>query len=90
MFANPRNAAAGSLRQLDPSITAKRGLAIYIYSLGVGDDEAISHSHYERLQQIKSWGLPVCPQIEVKESATGCVGILRVNFATTRSFTLRN
>lgn len=65
-FANPRNAAAGSLRQLDSKITASRPLAFYAYSMGVvSDDYEQSDTHFERLMQIKSWGLPVCPEIRV-------------------------
>jgi len=64
IFANPRNAAAGSLRQLDPAITAARKLSIFLYGIGQSDDGQLPTSHYERLMQLKDWGLPVCPQIE--------------------------
>jgi DNA ligase (NAD+) len=58
LFANPRNAAAGSLRQLDPKITASRRLDIYFY--GSGEVEGISFSsHWEILQSFKKWGLKV-------------------------------
>jgi DNA ligase (NAD+) len=62
-FANPRNAAAGSLRQLDPNITANRPLKIYCYGVGevVGRKFA---SHWESLQTLKSWGLRVNPRVE--------------------------
>jgi DNA ligase (NAD+) len=78
VFANPRNAAAGSLRQLDPRITASRPLAFYAYAVGMVATELDAsetslqqaqaagldgHSHFARLQQLKSWGLPVCPEI---------------------------
>ncbi|RVT46489.1 NAD-dependent DNA ligase LigA [Rheinheimera sediminis] len=66
VFANPRNAAAGSLRQLDPKITATRPLMFYAYAVGAVEDAAQllnSKSHYARLQQLKGWGLPVCPEI---------------------------
>jgi len=68
IFANPRNAAAGSLRQLDPKITASRPLSFYAYAVGAVEDPASilnSSSHYQRLQQLKSWGLPVCPEIQL-------------------------
>ena len=72
VFANPRNAAAGSLRQLDPRITANRPLSFYAYAVGAVTDPALllnSKSHYARLQQLKSWGLPVCPEIRLVAGA---------------------
>lgn len=72
-FANPRNAAAGSLRQLDPSITAKRGLAIYFYAIGTAEGASLAENHYDRLMQLKSWGLPVCPEISVAENSKKCL-----------------
>ncbi|GGW50020.1 NAD-dependent DNA ligase LigA [Alishewanella tabrizica] len=70
VFANPRNAAAGSLRQLDPAITATRPLMFYAYGVGVIEDNANQFNnlcHYTRLQQLKTWGLPVCPEIRLVE-----------------------
>ncbi|OLQ91946.1 DNA ligase (NAD(+)) LigA [Vibrio panuliri] len=61
-FVNPRNAAAGSLRQLDSRITATRPLSFYAYSVGVVEGAELSNSHYERFLQLKSWGLPMCPE----------------------------
>src|SRR5471030_663112 len=65
VFANPRNAAAGSLRQLDPRITAKRPLTFFCYGIGVLDGGELPRSHYERLQQLKAWGLPVSARVRV-------------------------
>ena len=59
-FANPRNSAAGSLRQLDPQITATRKLRFFAYSLGEVTDLAIA-SHWEILQDLASWGFVVNP-----------------------------
>jgi len=73
VFANPRNAAAGSLRQLDSRITAKRPLHFYAYSLGlVSEHTVLPDSHYERLQQLAEWGLPVNSEIERVDSVEGC------------------
>ena len=61
-FANPRNAAAGSLRQLDPKITARRPLNIFLY--GIGSVRGFSFStHWEILQTLSAWGFPVNPLI---------------------------
>ncbi|MCU0600089.1 MAG: NAD-dependent DNA ligase LigA [Desulfobacterales bacterium] len=65
LFANPRNAAAGSLRQLDSRITSLRPLEIYIY--GVGDSESIkAHSHADALMTLKRMGLRVNPLVRPK------------------------
>ena len=72
VFANPRNAAAGSLRQLDPKVTAARPLMFYAYGLGEVQDSAgqlDAESHHQRLQQLKGWGFPVCPEIERVQGA---------------------
>lgn len=60
-FSNPRNAASGSLRQLDYNITATRPLSFYCYSISYyyGSSELFPNSHWERLQICKNWGLPV-------------------------------
>ncbi|MDE9494256.1 NAD-dependent DNA ligase LigA [Xenorhabdus bovienii] len=65
VFANPRNAAAGSLRQLDPRITAKRPLTFYCYGVGVLEGGELPASHYERLMQFKQWGLPVSDNVKL-------------------------
>ncbi len=73
VFANPRNAAAGSLRQLDSSITAKRPLHFYAYSMGVvSDDAELAGTHEQRLQQLQSWGLPISDEIKVVKNLEGC------------------
>ncbi|MBD2809931.1 NAD-dependent DNA ligase LigA [Xenorhabdus sp. Vera] len=65
VFANPRNAAAGSLRQLDPRITAKRPLTFYCYGVGVLEGGELPASHYQRLMQFKKWGLPVSDKVKL-------------------------
>ncbi len=59
LFANPRNAAAGSLRQLDPEITRSRHLSVYFYEIRQGFD--VLSSHHQALAQMGAWGLPVEP-----------------------------
>lgn len=71
-FVNPRNAAAGSLRQLDPRLTAKRPLQMFCYGIGVVEGGALPVEHYKMLQQLKVWGLRVCPLIEKVKSVEGC------------------
>lgn len=66
VFANPRNAAAGSLRQLDPRITAKRPLTFYCYGVGLVEGETLPDTHYERLMQFKKWGLPVSDYVQLR------------------------
>ncbi|EOF4701764.1 NAD-dependent DNA ligase LigA [Klebsiella oxytoca] len=65
VFANPRNAAAGSLRQLDPRITAKRPLTFFCYGVGVLEGGELPESHSARLQQFKAWGLPVSERVKL-------------------------
>ena len=61
LFANPRNAAAGSVRQLDPRITAGRPLDIYIYMLGYAEGKAVPSSHWEAMEYLKSLGFKTNP-----------------------------
>jgi DNA ligase (NAD+) len=72
-FANPRNAAAGSLRQLDSTIAAKRPLAMYAYSLGVVKDGPSFTTHQAALAWIEAAGFPVCGEIKVVKSIDKCI-----------------
>jgi len=72
-FANPRNAAAGSLRQLDPNITAQRPLSLYCYAVGVVEGGKLATTQYEILQQLKTFGLPVCNEVASVLGAEGCL-----------------
>ncbi len=65
VFANPRNAAAGSLRQLDPRITAKRPLSFFCYGFGLLEGGKLPSSHWQSLHLLKSWGLPVSDHIQL-------------------------
>lgn len=64
-FANPRNAAAGSLRQLDPKITSKRPLVLNAYGIGIAEGVDLPNTHYDRLQWLKSIGIPINPEIRL-------------------------
>lgn len=71
-FANPRNAAAGSLRQLDPKITAQRTLSFFAYGVGQCEpSKLIPKTHFELLNLYQSWGLPVCEHRAVVQSIEG-------------------
>ena len=71
LLVNPRNAAAGSLRQLDPAMTASRPLAFFAYS--AVDEDILPDSQFERLLLLKSWGFPVNPEVRRVEGADGCL-----------------
>ena len=68
LFANPRNAAAGSVRQLDPRITAKRALDIYIYMLGYAEGKPMPATHWETMDYLKSIGFQNQPPITSKSA----------------------
>ena len=72
IFANPRNAAAGSLRQLDPRITALRPLAFYAYGIGVVEGVELPSSHFERLNYLATLGLPVSGEIRRVDGIAAC------------------
>ncbi|HIF9183386.1 TPA: NAD-dependent DNA ligase LigA [Photobacterium damselae] len=67
-FANPRNAAAGSLRQLDSKVTATRPLSFYAYAVGIVEGRELEGLQYDRLCQLKSWGFPMSPEIRRVDS----------------------
>jgi DNA ligase (NAD+) len=72
-FVNPRNAAAGSLRQLDPRLTAERPLDIYVYSVGIHDGGKLPDRHSEILDALQGWGFKVCPERRVVDGIDGCL-----------------
>lgn len=72
-FANPRNAAAGSLRQLDSSITAKRPLSFFAYGVGECEGYSLPETHFDILQQLSSWGMPICSLIQSVDDIQGCL-----------------
>ncbi|HIP53570.1 MAG TPA: NAD-dependent DNA ligase LigA, partial [Chromatiales bacterium] len=72
-FANPRNAAAGSLRQLDPRITAQRPLAFFAYGFGEVEGGLPASLHSEGMEKLRGWGVPVSPHLNVVKGAQGCL-----------------
>lgn len=72
-FVNPRNAAAGSLRQLDPRLTAGRPLDIYVYSVGQVAGGTVPDRHSDILDQLREWGFKVCPERKVVRGIDGCL-----------------
>ena len=75
-FANPRNAAAGSLRQLDPKITASRPLEFCCYGIGQVEGE-LAATQVGILQQLKGWGLPISRELKKVEGAEQCLAYYR-------------
>ena len=73
VFANPRNAAAGSLRQLDPRITAKRHLKISCYGIGYVENGQLPWQQSDILYQLREWGLPITHLLQVAKGAEGCL-----------------
>ncbi|WP_115704528.1 NAD-dependent DNA ligase LigA [Legionella sainthelensi] len=76
-FANPRNAAAGSLRQLNPAVTANRPLAIYCYGIGACEDYRLPSTHWEQLQLIKEFGFKVSSESKREVGIKGCLDYYR-------------
>jgi DNA ligase (NAD+) len=72
-FVNPRNAAAGSLRQLDPKLTAERPLDMYVYSVGRIDGGELPETHSEVIRRLQGWGLKTCPESAVVQGVEGCL-----------------
>ena len=76
-FANPRNAAAGSLRQLDSTVAASRPLDMFCYGLGYveGQNPAnpIEDNHYAIIQQLGEWGLPICAEVKLLNDWHSCI-----------------
>ncbi|MCK7592917.1 NAD-dependent DNA ligase LigA [Pseudomarimonas salicorniae] len=76
-LANPRNGAAGSLRQLDPRITATRPLAFYAYGLGVVEGVELPANHSQTLRWLRELGLPVCPEVDTAKGLDGLLAYYR-------------
>lgn len=76
-FVNPRNAAAGSLRQLDPRISAQRPLRMFCYGVGKVEGGTLPARHYEVLQWLKTLGFAVPAEVAVVRGADGCLDYYR-------------
>ncbi|PJK11014.1 DNA ligase (NAD(+)) LigA [Lysobacteraceae bacterium NML08-0793] len=76
-LANPRNGAAGSLRQLDPAITAQRPLAFYAYALGEVQGVELPATHSQTLQWLRQLGFPVSPEVAVADGLAGVLAYYR-------------
>jgi DNA ligase (NAD+) len=72
-LANPRNGAAGSLRQLDPAITAKRRLSFFAYAIGVVEGGGLPPTHSATLRQLREWGFPVSPEVGIARGFDGLI-----------------
>ena len=72
VFVNPRNAAAGSIRQLDPKLTANRPLDMYAYAIGITNSNTLPSYHSEIINLIHSWGIKVCPDRQVVKDIYEC------------------
>ncbi|MBR9869554.1 MAG: NAD-dependent DNA ligase LigA [Gammaproteobacteria bacterium] len=72
-FVNPRNAAAGSLRQKKSTVTAKRPLEMCAYSMAVLDEAELPATHWDSLQLVKDWGFRINPEMRLAIGATACL-----------------
>ena len=77
VLANPRNGAAGSLRQLDPAITASRPLAFFAYAPGAIEDGNLPRTHSTLMQKFRDWGFPVSHLAETARGEQGCLEYYR-------------
>lgn len=77
LYVNPRNAAAGSLRQLDPRISASRPLDIFCYGVGAIETNGMPETHFEMLKLLKDWGLRTNTEVSLADGPDGCLDSYR-------------
>lgn len=77
VFVNPRNAAAGTIRQLDPRLAATRPLDVFFYAVGVHGNWKLPARHSEVLEAFREWGLKVSPLVKVVKGVEGCLKYYR-------------
>ncbi|MFP4079633.1 MAG: NAD-dependent DNA ligase LigA [Ectothiorhodospira sp.] len=77
VFVNPRNAAAGSLRQLDPRVTARRPLSFFAYGVGYVEGDPLAETQSGTLERLAGWGLRVCPERDTVTGVAGCLDYYR-------------
>ena len=85
-FVNPRNAASGSLRQLNASYTKKRPLDIYFYGVGVVKGKILPRYHTEVILLLKKWGLNICPESKKVEGVDDCIDYYKSILKVKESF----
>ncbi|MEI7038224.1 NAD-dependent DNA ligase LigA [Fulvimonas yonginensis] len=76
-LANPRNGAAGSLRQLDPAVTARRKLSFFAYAVGMVEGGELPPTHSQTLARLREWGFPVSPEADVARGFDGLIAYYR-------------
>ena len=77
VLVNPRNAAAGSLRQLDPRVTAQRPLAFYAYAVGAVEGGKLPERHSAMIAKLRDWGFPVSNLVSTAKGVDGCLAYYR-------------
>lgn len=77
VFVNPRNAAAGTIRQLDPRLAANRPLDVFFYAVGEHGNWKLPSRHSEVLEQLREWNLKVSPLTKVVQGVAGCLAYYR-------------
>jgi DNA ligase (NAD+) len=77
VFVNPRNAAAGTMRQLDPRLAASRPLDVFFYAVGEHGNWKLPATHFEVLEQLREWNLKVSPLVKLVQGVDGCLEYYR-------------